>query len=162
MAINPAPRLRHALDAVCRLAMPLSLALTMLLFLQWPLRDLVGAWSTQANDLAQALFALYVAVALRHAGARHAHLNARPDLAPPHATGRWCQIGAALCVLPWALCMVALSIPAVWQSARMLESFPESLNPGYFVIKIALFVLPSLLASQAVLDIAQALRRAPS
>ena len=43
---------------------------------------------------------------------------------------------------------------------RTLESFPESLNPGYFVIKIALWLLAVLLAAQAVLDLAQALRRA--
>ena len=158
--VTPPSGLNRALDAACRFAMPLSVAITLLLFMQWPLRDAVGAWSTQANDLAQALFALYVAVALRHAGTRHAHLIARPDLAAPLATARWRRIGEPLCVLPWALAMVLMSTPAAWQSMRTLESFPESLNPGYFVIKIALWLLAVLLAAQAVLDLAQALRRA--
>lgn len=71
------------LDRLDRLTMPLALAIALLLFLQWPLRDLAGAGfgPTQANDLAQWLFALYVAVALRHAGRRGVHLVARPDLA---------------------------------------------------------------------------------
>ncbi len=142
--------------------MPLSLAITLLLFLQWPLRDGVGAWSTQANDLAQALFALYVAVALRHAGARHAHLIARPDLAAPLTTVPWRRVGEPLCVLPWALGMLLMSTPAAWHSLLTLESFPESLNPGYFVIKVALWLLAVLLAAQAVLDLAHALRRAPA
>jgi hypothetical protein len=157
--IIPSCGLRRALDAACRLAMPLSLAISVLLFLQWPLRDLVGAWSTQANDLAQALFALYVAIALRHAGVRRAHLIARPDLAPPHGTARWRRIGAALCVLPWAASMVVMTAPMAWRSVRALEHFPESLNPGYFVIEIALLLLALLMAAQAVLDLASALRR---
>jgi hypothetical protein len=49
------------------LVLPLVLPLALLLFLQWPLRDVVGAGSRPANDMAQWLFALYVAVALRHA-----------------------------------------------------------------------------------------------
>lgn len=140
--------------------MPLSLAISVLLFLQWPLRDGVGAWSTQANDLAQALFALYVAVALRHAGARKAHLIARPDLAPLQAAAAWRRIGAPLCVLPWALTILVASGPQVWRSVLTLESFPESLNPGYFAIKIALFLLALMLGLQALLDLASALRRA--
>jgi hypothetical protein len=147
------------LDGICRLALPLSLAISALLFLQWPLREWVGAWSVQANDLAQALFALYVAVALRHAGVRGAHLVARPDIAASGA--RWRRIGAPLCVLPWALAMVVMSTPPAWRSVRSLESFPESLNPGYFVILFGLWWLAVLLALQSALDLVQALRRSP-
>ena len=142
--------------------MPLSLAITILLFLQWPLRDLVGAWSTQANDLAQALFAIYVAVALHHAGRRSGHLLARPDLAVPSRQGRWRAVGAALCVLPWASCVLVLSAPSVWRSVRTLEGFPESLNPGYFVLKIALMLLALLLAAQSLADLVRALGRRPA
>ena len=39
----------------------LALPVVLLLFLQWPLRDLVRAYSREANDLGQWLFALYVA-----------------------------------------------------------------------------------------------------
>ena len=147
------------MDALCRLSMPVSVAITALLFLQWPLRDAVGAWATQANDLAQALFAVYVAIAMRHAGSRHAHLVARPDLAPPHLAARWRQIGAALCVLPWSLALLAMSAPAAWRSVRALERFPESLSPGYFVIQLALVLLALLLTAQALLELANVLRR---
>jgi len=162
MEILPAARVpvwQRAMDARDRVAMTLALGVTALLFLQWPLRDVVGAGSTQANDLAQILFALYVAFALRHAVARSAHLVARPDLASGAAPRSWRRIGAALCVLPWALGMLALSAPSVLQSVRTLESFPESFNPGYFVIKIALWLLALLLALQSLYDLRQAMRR---
>ena len=38
----------------------LVLPVSLLLFLQWPLREWVQAYSREANDLAQVLFALYV------------------------------------------------------------------------------------------------------
>ena len=144
------------LDVCCKAAMPLALMVTLLLFVQWPLRDGVGAWSTQANDLAQALFALYVAVALRHTEARQAHLVARPDLA---GSTRWRRIGAPLCVQAWAVFLVITSLPAVSRSVLQLERFPETNNPGYFVIKVALVMLALLLVCQSALDLRRAMRR---
>ncbi len=137
-------------------AAPLSLPVTLLLFLQWPLRDGVGAWATQANDLAQWLFALYVAVAVAHAQQRGAHLVARPDLAA--LAGRWRQTGAALCVLPWALFLCLSSAPPVWRAVWALERFPESLSPGYFMVKLALLLLALLLAWQSALALRAAQR----
>ena len=154
----PAAAAQHVMDLVCRVAMPLALGVTLLLFLQWPLRELAGAGSTLANDSAQALFALYVACAVRHAGVRGGHLVARPDLAPRPGLPTWRDVGAALCVLPWSLCVLVLSAPAMLHSVRMLESFPESFNPGYFIIRIASTLLALLLALQALLDLVRALR----
>src|SRR6266851_2851434 len=54
----------------------LVLPVSLLLFLQWPLRDLVQAYSIEANDLAQWLFALYVSLALTYATRERAHLAA--------------------------------------------------------------------------------------
>ena len=47
----------------------LVLPIGLLLFLQWPLRDVFQAYSREANDLAQCLFALYVSVAITSATA---------------------------------------------------------------------------------------------
>jgi TRAP-type mannitol/chloroaromatic compound transport system permease small subunit len=153
------PKLQKIMDATCRLASLLTLGVTLLLFLQWPLRDAIGSGSTQANDMAQGLFALYVACALRHAGVRRAHLVARPVLAPRTDLPSWRAVGSAMCVLPWAVCVLGLSTPFVLRSVLMLERFPESYNAGYFVIKLALLLLAALLALQALLDLSQALRR---
>lgn len=158
----PSPWLERWLDRLTRLFMPLALLIVVLLFLQWPLRDWVGAGSAQANDLAQALFALYVAVALRHAARRDAHLVSRPDLT--HAGGRWLRtlrsVGAPLAVLPWALFVCWQGTPMAVRSVRGLESFPETANTGYFVVKAALLVLAGLVALQALVDLWRAVRAA--
>ena len=62
--------------AVLGAAMALALPVSLLLFLQWPLRDLVQAYSREANDIAQLLFALYVAAAISYASRRGVHLAA--------------------------------------------------------------------------------------
>lgn len=162
---TPSP-LERWLNRLGALVMPLALLVVLLLFLQWPLRDGWGAGSSQANDLAQVLFALYVAVALRHADRRGAHLVSRPDLA--HA-GRgpvraMRLLGAPLAVLPWAVFVCINAAPTVWRSVRGLESFPETANPGYFAIKLALLLLAVLLALQALADLWRAVHtlRAPT
>src|SRR5258708_32301846 len=77
------PRPRRALEALDRIvsaivggAAWLALPLSLLLFLQWPLRELAGVGSREANDLAQVLFALYVSVAVTAATRQGAHLAA--------------------------------------------------------------------------------------
>lgn len=148
----------HPLVAGCvRLVAPLALLITLLLFLQWPLRDLVGVGSTMANDAAQGLFALYVAVGVAHAQARGGHLTARGDLAGP-AAPRWRRVAAAGLVLPWCLYLCGTSMPLAWQSIVQAERFPETLNPGYFLVKVALVVLPLLLSVQAARTLLRALR----
>ena len=42
----------------------LVLPVSLLLFLQWPLRELLHSYSREANDFAQLLFALYVSIAV--------------------------------------------------------------------------------------------------
>ncbi|MBS0340466.1 MAG: C4-dicarboxylate ABC transporter substrate-binding protein [Proteobacteria bacterium] len=159
--------LQRTLGVIDRLVMPVSLAITALLFLQWPLRDLAGAGASQANDLAQWLFAFYVAVAIRHAGLRHVHLTGRPDLAShaSHAadarTPAWRRLGAPLCVLAWSAFLLAAGAGMAWQSLLGLERFPETANPGYFLIKLALMLMGLLLLLQAGLDLLRALRPRP-
>ena len=50
----------HAVSATSLLVLPVSV----LLFLQWPLREWLQAYSREANDLAQVVFAVYVSVAI--------------------------------------------------------------------------------------------------
>jgi TRAP-type mannitol/chloroaromatic compound transport system permease small subunit len=141
--------LRWTLLAASVLVLPLSL----LLFLQWPLREWVQAYSREANDLAQVLFALYVALAVTAATRRHAHLAAdalarRYDAATRAVLAR---IGALAIQLPWALFVLWSAWPIVAQSVRQHESFPDTFNPGYFLLKVAVAVLAAAVAVQAVL-----------
>ena len=58
------------------IASMLVLPLAVLLLAQWPLREWVQAGSRQANDVAQIVFALYVAVAITAASRANTHLAA--------------------------------------------------------------------------------------
>jgi len=142
------------LDRLTRGASLLVLPLSVLLFAQWPLRDLVGAGSRQANDLAQWIFALYVALALRHTTRVRGHmatdaLAARYPRALRDGLLRW---GPVLCVLPWAAFVLVSGAPTVWRSVLGLESFPETFNPLYFVIKVSAWLLALLTGLQTLLD----------
>ena len=133
----------------------LVLPLSLLLFMQWPLRDWLGLYSREANDLAQILFALYVSLAITVATRHGTHLAA-DSLARRYAltTRHWLSRAAAMLVLvPWSLFMLYAAWPTVAASVRQLEGFPETFNHGYFVIKISILLLTSLVLLQAVVDV---------
>src|SRR5262249_5741136 len=135
----------------------LILPVVLLLFLQWPLRDLLRSHSREANDLGQWIFAPYVAASVTAATRARTHLAAdmvarryRPALRV------WLvRCGAAFGLIPWALLVLIASKNLVWNSLVSLEGFPDTYNPGYFIIKLALWVLAGLVLAQAVLDIAR-------
>jgi TRAP-type mannitol/chloroaromatic compound transport system permease small subunit len=133
----------------------LALPLIVLLFLQWPLRDVVNAYSSQTNDLGQIIFALFVAVSVTAATRNGTHLAANM-LAQRYSprTRFWIKrVGTAVSVLPWALFVFFASKAFVVPSVLEFESFSETNNPGYFLIKCALWVMAILVIAQAVLDI---------
>ena len=132
----------------------LVLPVGLLLFLQWPLREVFQSYSREANDLAQCLFALYVSIAITYATRRHAHL-ATDVLAQFYAEGTrrmLARVGALIVLVPWSLFILYAAWPMTAQSVRQLEAFPETFNPGYFVLKIALLLAAFLVLLQAVLD----------
>jgi len=142
-----------AVGAATLLVLPVSL----LLFLQWPLREIFQAYSREANDLAQLLFALYVSCAITYSTRKHAHLAADVLAHRYRATTRagLARVGALAVLVPWAAFMLYASWPIVAQSVRQLEAFPETYNPGYFLVKVALFALALLVLLQALIDIAR-------
>jgi TRAP-type mannitol/chloroaromatic compound transport system permease small subunit len=135
----------------------LILPVVLLLFLQWPLRDLLRSYSREANDLGQWIFALYVAASVTAATRARTHLAA--DMVARRyrpALRAWLmRCGAALGLLPWALLVLIAGKNMVWSSLVSLEGFPDTYNPGYFIIKLALWVLAGLVLAQALLDIAR-------
>jgi len=152
---GPAAALASVLDRTIAVGAWLAVPLALLLFAQWPLRDLVGAWSRDANDAAQWIFALYVALALRAATRARAHLAA--GLAQRAAAGPWRRridrVGEAVCVLPWALFVLVAGAPSTWRSLIGLEAFPDTYNPLYFIVRGSAWLLALLVALQAALDL---------
>ena len=133
----------------------LALPLIVLLFLQWPLRDLLRGFSREANDLGQVAFALFVAVSVTAATRAGTHLAA--DLLAQRYSARTRrrlkQMGAAAGLLPWALFVLIASKATVLSSLRDLESFQDSGNPGYFLVKLALWLMAALILAQSLVDI---------
>jgi len=147
--------LDRAIGALVAAAKWLALPLITLLFLQWPLRDWVRLYSREANDLGQIAFALFVAVSVTAATRAHTHLAA--DLVAQRyqqRTRAWLtRAGAALGLLPWAVFVLVASRGSVFNSVRLHEAFPDSGNPGYFLIKLALWLMAAAVTGQALVDI---------
>ena len=151
--------LERCVERAIALAAPLVIPLSFLLFVQWPLRELVRAGSREANDAAQVLFAAYVAAALTAATRDRSHLAA--DLLAIRYPAEWherLRRAAGLGVVaPFALFVFWTGVPGAWRSLLQLERFPETLDPGYFLLRVAALLLAALALAQAVLD----LRAAP-
>jgi TRAP-type mannitol/chloroaromatic compound transport system permease small subunit len=133
----------------------LVLPLSLLLFLQWPLREFVRAYSREANDLGQVLFALYVAVAVTAATRRGTHLAM--DMAAHRYTGRTRRVLLRLVqvtgVLPWAAFVLAAGRSLFWGSAQQLERFSDTGNPGYFLVKFSAGLLAGMMILQGALTL---------
>ncbi len=149
------PAIDRLLGIVAAVAMVLVLPLSLLLFLQWPLREVVQRWSREANDLAQILFALYVAVAVAYASHRRTHLAADvlAHRYPIKIRLRLERAAALLVALPWAVFLVYAGWSALVQSVGQTESFPETYNSGYFLLRVAVTLLAVLTAAQAISEI---------
>src|SRR5438105_8698733 len=94
----------------------LVLPLTFLLFAQWPLRDVVQAGSRLANDVAQVVFAIYMAIAITAASIEGMHLAARHIPDEHERPSRWRAWAVFACTAPWAAFVLWTSAPGVWQS----------------------------------------------
>jgi TRAP-type mannitol/chloroaromatic compound transport system permease small subunit len=135
----------------------LVLPVCLTLFLQWPLREFVQAGSREANDLGQILFALYVAASVAAATRAGTHLTAG-GMATGYGpvTQRAIRIAStAGAVLPWLLFIAWSATPMIINSAASLERFQDSLNPGYFIIKLTLWLLAATLLVASLLDCAR-------
>lgn len=147
-------------DLILAAAKWLALPIVGTLFLQWPLRDLVGVYSREANDLGQWIFALYVAVAITAATRSRTHLSA-DTLArryPPQWRDRLARLGILFGLLPWAIFVLVTSRNIVLSSVLGLEQFPDTYHPGYYLIKIALWLLALLVLIQGLIDLARPAR----
>jgi hypothetical protein len=134
------------------------------------LRDWLQRYSREANDLGQILFSLYVAVAIYAASVARTHLAAHATFTPaqaadtspaPRSLAPWRAWAALLCVGPWALFMLWTSGGSMADAVRGWERFPDTFNPGYFVIKLALGLLVLLVLLHALQTVWRSLRHVP-
>ena len=124
-----------AVNVVRWLAIPLAI----LLALQWPLRDWIGAYSRLTNDIAQIVFAVYIGVAITATTLAGAHFSAHRIKS--HGALDWRRCLLLACVVPWACLVLWSSALPAWASTISLERFGETGHPGFFVLKCAVVVL---------------------
>ena len=145
----------RAIDILVRGALWLALPMSLLLFLQWPLREVVARFSREANDAAQIIFALFVSVAVTYATRRGTHV-ATDVLAcryRPRTRGWIVRVASLVVLVPWSVFVLVKAWPSTTQSVLQLEGFPETFNPGYFLIKLAVALLALLVLLQAIVDV---------
>ena len=138
----------------------LALPLIVLLFLQWPLHNFFPAYALAANDLAQILFALYIAVSFTAATRAGTHLAA-DTLAQRYSAltrRRLWQAVTAVAIVPWALFVLIAGKGTIIASVEFLERFQETYNPGHFIIKLALWVMVLAILAQSAVDLSRPLR----
>jgi TRAP-type mannitol/chloroaromatic compound transport system permease small subunit len=142
--------LSRSLSVLKWLAIPIGL----MLFLQWPLRDYVKAYSREANDLGQWLFALYVAAAVTAATRAGTHLAV--DTLAKRYSARKRRVLVHICNLvalgPWAVLILVTGTPQILASIGHLERFPDTGNPGYFIIKVSLWLMAAMILIAIALD----------
>jgi TRAP-type mannitol/chloroaromatic compound transport system permease small subunit len=146
--------LDRAVAAILAAGRWLVLPVCLLLFLQWPLREIVQGLHRGANDIAQVCFAFYVSLAVTEATRLRAHLAADAIARRyAEATRRLLARLTAIAVLvPWSLFVLWAWSPVAWDSLRQLERFQETFNPGFFLVKLAVWVLALLVLAQGLLD----------
>ncbi len=151
-------RLDRLIGTLISAAQWLALPLIVLLFLQWPLRDILRSYSREANDLGQVIFALYVAFSVSAATRAGTHLaaDALAQRYSARTRHRLRRFGGGLAILPWALFVLFASKTFIVSSVLGLEAFPDTNNPGYFIIKAALWIMAIMIIAQSVVDIFRA------
>ena len=155
--MNLLQTLDRALARLVALAAWLGLGVATLLFLQWPLRIFLGDAGRQANDVGQWLFALFLAASLVAATRANAHLaaDAFARRFSPRARRMIWRVALLGAILPWSLFLLYAGAPIAWRSLLQLERYQDTLNPGYFLIKLAAFALPVLAALDALLELSR-------
>jgi TRAP-type mannitol/chloroaromatic compound transport system permease small subunit len=142
----------------------LALPIVVLLFLHWPLRSIIGLYSREANDLGQWLFALYVAASITAATRAGAHLAA-DTVARNYSMAtrqRLERAGALFGLIPWSIIVLITSWNLVRDSTLLLERFPDTGNPGYFIVKLALLLMALLVLLEGLLELTAPVRRSRS
>ena len=70
------------------------------------------------------------------------------------ATRQWlARAGALFGLIPWSIIVLVTSWSVVRNSALLLERFPDTGNPGYFIIKLALLLMALLVFIEGVLEL---------
>ncbi len=146
-----ADRIDALTDWVGRATAWLVLVVVVFLFAQWPLREVFGGGHILANDFGQiahaAVFMFGLSYALRWD--RHVRMDVFYRRMSPRRQAAVNLFGTVLFLLPWCTMMVWFGWSNAVRSSAVLETFPDTWSPGYFMFKVLVIVCMALLALQA-------------
>jgi TRAP-type mannitol/chloroaromatic compound transport system permease small subunit len=129
----------------------LGVPLMLLLGAQWPARELFNHETVRINDLGQICFGVLIAfgMAMTIVEDRHVRIEVLARRMPQRMRLLLELAAHLLALLPWLALLLIHGEPFVMNSLRQLEKFPETYNPGYFMLKagFALFVLFAIAGS---------------
>ena len=140
------------------LALPIFL-LVVFLWVQWPMRVFASGNPRLINDMGQIAFAYFWVMAFAIACLSQSHLQIS-DNAAPTKKGKRAWTGFVLS-LPWAIFLVYSAWPLLINSWHENEKFPDSYSPGFYLIKLALILLPVGWTLSNILSINKAYRVKP-
>lgn len=140
------------------LALPIVL-LVVFLWAQWPMRVFASGNPRLINDMGQIAFAYFWVMAFAIACLSQSHLQIS-NKAAPTKKGRRAWTGFVLS-LPWAIFLVYSAWPLLINSWHENEKFPDSYSPGFYLIKLALILLPVGWTLSNILSINKAYRVKP-
>ena len=70
------------------------------------------------------------------------------------AAAKWlARAGALFGLIPWSVIVLVTSWGLVRDSMLLLERFPDTGNPGYFIIKLALLLMALLVLIEGLLEL---------
>lgn len=146
-----AGRIDAITDWTGRHAAWLVLLVIALLFAQLPLREVFGGGHILANDLGQiahaAVFMFGLSYALRWD--RHVRMDVFYRRMSARRQAMVNLAGTLLFLLPWCALMVWFGWTYTVRSVAVLERFPDTWSPGYFMFKVLLILCMALLGLQA-------------
>ena len=140
------------------LTLPIVL-LVVFLWAQWPMRVFASGNPRLINDMGQIAFAYFWVMAFAIACLSQSHLQISNNAAPTKK-GRRAWTGFVLS-LPWAIFLVYSAWPLLINSWHENEKFPDSYSPGFYLIKLALILLPVGWTLSNILSINKAYRVKP-
>lgn len=154
-----ADAIESLIDRIGRVSSWLVLAVVFFLFIQNPLRELLGRGQFFANDMGQlshaAVFMIGVAYAWRWD--RQVRVDLFYRRMSPRARATVNLLGTVFLLLPWLAFVTWDAVPSVIQSVKLLEQFPESGSSGYFILKSLLLVFAAMMTLQAAAVVARSI-----
>ena len=161
-----ASAIEAAVDLVGRVTAWLVLAVVFLLFVQNPLREYLGYGQFLTNDMGQLSHAAVFMIGVAYAWLwdRQVRVDLFYRTMSPRAKALVNLLGTVFLLLPWLALVTWDAVPSAIDSARLLERFPETGSPGFFVMKAVVVVFAAMMTLQALAVIARsvAVLRDPS